>query len=257
MTLQISHLVVVGCSFAYGDELDDPKTQSWAALLGKRLGVPVVNISGKGAGNDRIQRRLFEYHYLDFPNKNYPLYIIAYSQASRREEYLVDRGDYMVIDETLDNIFSKDYNFSRPHIYNSDEQKLNRKKLLIQASILNFLRAQNVNYLTTDNIPYSQDEELYLEANFNAMYNDVMNDFNRLADFAELVKDMPKLPFGHEGYEAQELLANYTYDEIIKRNHSIEVVNMPFTTTTQFYDNFRILRTGFAGDDDWIEYDIN
>lgn len=257
MTLQISHLVVVGCSFAYGDELEDPKTHSWSALLGKRLGVPVVNLSSKGAGNDRIQRRLFEYHYLDFPNKNNPLYIVAYTQASRREEYLAELGDYMVIDETLDNIFNKDYNFARPHIYNCDDRIVSRKKLIVQVSILNWLKAQSVNYLTTDNVPYLHDEAQYLADNFNAMFNSVMNDENRLTDFAEIVRDMPKLPGGHDGYEAQEILANYTYEEIINRYQTVEVVTAPFTTTTQFYNNFRTLRTGFNGDGDWIERGIN
>lgn len=257
MTLQISHLVVVGCSFAYGDELEDPKTQSWSALLGKKLGVPVVNISSKGAGNDRIQRRLFEYHYLDFENKNYPLYIIAYSHATRREEYLVEANDYVVVDELLDDNYNKDYTFARPHIYNCDEKIVNRKKLIMQTSILNWLKSQNVNYLTTDNIPYSEEEEQYLKDNFTAMFDEVMNDSNRITDFAKLTAYTPKLPRGHDGHEAQTLLSEYTFDEIIKRYNSIEVVNAPFTTTTDFYNNFSILRTGFNGDSDWIEYGIN
>lgn len=257
MTLQISHLVVVGCSFAYGDELEDPKTQSWSALLGKKLGVPVVNISSKGAGNDRIQRRLFEYHYLDSENKNYPLYIIAYSHSTRREEYLVEANDYVVVDEFLDDNYNKDYTFARPHVYNCDEKIVNRKKLIIQTSVLNWLKSQNVNYFTTDNIPYNENEKQYLKNNFTAMFNEVMTDSNRLSDFTKLTSHMPKLPGGHDGYEAQTLLADYTFDEIIKRYHSIEVINAPFTTTSEFYDNFRVLRTGLACDDDWIDYGNN
>lgn len=251
MILNISHLVVIGCSFAYGDELPDPKTQSWAGLLGKKLGVPVVNLSTVGGGNDRIQRILTEYYYKDLTHTNFPLYIIAYSHSARREEYLAETNDYVVINVNLDtNHKPDDYGFAKPCILNYNNQIQARKKLLIQDSVLNFLKTNKISFLTTDCMPDDHVARKYLKDKFDKMYEVCYSDPNRLEDFSDLVCNLPLLPHGHFGHEAQHVLSEYTYEELLARYDGIKVVDAPFTTLAEYneyYDNI----TGHTTND-WI-----
>jgi hypothetical protein len=50
--IDVTHLVVNGCSWTYGTGLAHPKEQAWPALLAKQLGVPLVNLAIQGSGND-------------------------------------------------------------------------------------------------------------------------------------------------------------------------------------------------------------
>lgn len=251
MILNISHLVVIGCSFAYGDELPDPKTQSWAGLLGKKLGVPVVNLSTQGGGNDRIHRRLTEYYYKDLTYTNFPLYIIAYSHSSRREEYLAETNNYTVVNVNLNpNHKPDDYGFAKHCILNYNNIIQARKKLLIQNSVLNFLKINETSFLTTDFIPDDHVARAYLRDKFAKMYEVCYSDANRLENFSDLVQGLPKFQHGHFGHEAQHLLSEHTYTELLSRYDSIKVVDAPFTTLkeyNEYYDN----TTGHTTND-WI-----
>jgi hypothetical protein len=133
--LDISHLVVIGCSFSYGAGLENPKEDSWAALLSKKLNVPVVNLSSCGGGNDRIMRRLYEYHYLNSSKNNNPLYIITFSHSSRREEYIRAANDYVVISMNPDPEEMKKQQFSSFFIHNHDHSMAARKKLMFRSYI--------------------------------------------------------------------------------------------------------------------------
>ena len=46
-----------GCSHTWGDDLADPATQSWPAVLSQQLGCNFVNDSQSGGTNDRIKYR--------------------------------------------------------------------------------------------------------------------------------------------------------------------------------------------------------
>lgn len=97
--IEISHLVVNGCSLTYCQELEDPKAQGWPALLAKKLGVPVVNLAYCGSGNDGIARRSMEYFYKDKKFNNKPFYIHAWSYLARREDiFKTVSGEIAVID---------------------------------------------------------------------------------------------------------------------------------------------------------------
>jgi len=49
-------LAANGCSFTRGQELKDPATEAWPAVLATALGVPCVNLASDGASNRRIVR---------------------------------------------------------------------------------------------------------------------------------------------------------------------------------------------------------
>jgi hypothetical protein len=53
-------VVANGCSYTRGAELDDPDSQAWPAVLGRELGVPVVNLASDGGSNRRVVRTTVE-----------------------------------------------------------------------------------------------------------------------------------------------------------------------------------------------------
>ena len=61
----MSYLYVDGCSFTWGSELDNPPEENWGKLLGEKLGLPVLNNSYQGQGNDEMFRKVYELLYLN------------------------------------------------------------------------------------------------------------------------------------------------------------------------------------------------
>jgi len=75
-----------GCSHTFGDDLDEPASQSWPAILAKQLNCKFENDSVSGGTNDRIiYRTLKNVHYFD---KIY----IAWTYTSRFTQYRSDNN---------------------------------------------------------------------------------------------------------------------------------------------------------------------
>lgn len=252
MSLNISHLVVIGCSFSYGDGLEHPTVDSWPAQLAKKLGVPVVNLSSKGAGNDKIQRRLFEYYYLDAQHYNDPFYFITYSQASRREEFIKEINDYTVIMmNSAANKNSLDHDFSKAFVYNYMKEIYSRRKLMIQDYIFHFMQSNNLNYLTTDNVPEHQIDLEIIKEKFPIAYETVYSDPNKLLTFDLIAQKYKPLPCGHNDIEANTEMAEYSYNEIISRYSSINVTNKPYTTLKDYVNHYGTVGM-HGGERDWL-----
>lgn len=253
MTVDISHLVVIGCSFAYCQGLESPKTQGWPALVANKLGVPVVNLSGKGAGNDKIMRRLFEYHNLNLEHGNNPFYIISFSHSSRREEYTERMGDYTIVDmhpTALDKYVDE---FSKPCLVNYNQEIMSRRKLMLQSYIINFLRANNLNYLTTDYLPDHQiDIELYAKGIFPKAYEDVFNDKRNMKSFSEFSKQNVPLPCGHDDLVAQSQIKEYLLPKLQEVYGEVNVVDKPFTTLTDYANYYTINGILRGIESDWF-----
>lgn len=253
MAIDISHLVVIGCSLAYCQGLESPKTQGWPALIGNGLGVPVVNLSGKGAGNDKIMRRLFEYHYLNLKHNNNPLYIISFSHSSRREEYINRTNDYTVVDMHVDATDKCIDEFSRPCIVNYNQEVLSRRKLMIQAYILNFLKGNNINYLFTDYLPdHPELDEMFCKALNPEAYNEVYFDKYKLKNFNDFSKNHTPLPCLHDGLEVQQEIFEYTMPKINELYGEVNPVNKPFATLSDYADNYAISGIIRGIESDWF-----
>ena len=74
-----------GCSFTYGDELNDPATHSWPAMLATEL---QASINNKAVGGGTNARTI--YHTIKNIKDNYDLYLIAWSSYSRYTFYKSD-----------------------------------------------------------------------------------------------------------------------------------------------------------------------
>lgn len=249
--LDISHLVVIGCSFSYGDGLVNPKEDSWAGLLSKKLNVPVVNLSSRGGGNDRIMRRLFEYHYLNLSKNNNPFYILPFSHSSRREEYIRAANDYMVISmKPPGAIPIKREVFSSQFILNHDSFISARKKLMVRSYISDFLNINNINYLVTDFMPDNEDELQSLNEIYPTVYEKIYTDKYKLKNLTEISIKYPRLPDGHDGIEAQLEIENYVHDELIVRYGNPTIKQQDYTTLRQYIDHYDAV--GSKGDTAWL-----
>jgi hypothetical protein len=248
--LDISHLVIIGCSFSYGDSLANPKEDSWPGILSKKLNVPIVNLSSRGGGNDRIMRRLYEYHYLNSSKNNNPFYILPFSHSSRREEYIRAANDYMVMSMKPDPVLMKKQTYSSLFILNHDSFISARKKLMVRSYVSDFLNNNNMNYLVTDFMPDSEDEIQSLREIYPIVYEKIYTDKYRLKNLNEISIKYPRLPCGHDGVEAQLEIGNYVHDELIARYNEPIVKQQDYTTLRQYIDHYDSV--GSKGDIAWL-----
>jgi len=75
-----------GCSHTYGDDLDNPATESWPAVLATTLGYTFMNDSVSGGTNDRIVYRVIK--NIDHYDKFY----IAWTYTHRFTRYRSDNN---------------------------------------------------------------------------------------------------------------------------------------------------------------------
>lgn len=252
MTIKISHLVVNGCSFTYCQGLKKPSEQGWPAILAKKLNVPVVNISCKGSGNDSILRRTTQYFYKD-NYKNFPFYIVCFSQALRREEYVIKyqnkdiNGFYQLSSFSTEPIEKALYeNYNERGIISQEE-----KKLIYWASVVNLFKSNNINYLVSDFMP-EHDTKIYdAVKQKNAHLVDILhNDVYNVKDLNSVTKNLPKLPCGHDGYEAQDFIAEFFFRKIQEKYNDFIHVSENYIKTKDFlpvYAESDYLRQG----NDW------
>lgn len=232
MTIEITHLVTVGCSFTYCQALYDPPNQGWPRLLANKLGVPLVNLGEPGSSNDGIARRTYNYFYKNLPTNSKPLFVVAMSQNVRREEYFTefdhDSGfgpeqinDYhgLTIGDKKNPVAKAIYEqMNDIGVYKSQERKLR-----LWASIINLFKANNIPYVISDYIPYTDEEtELYIKLNYPELNKYINMDSNKLKDFSFITKGYPKaMDKGHDGPDAQIVLADYIYKQLLKRHEKI------------------------------------
>jgi hypothetical protein len=216
MTNNFSHLVVNGCSLTYCEGLQYPLEEGWPKLLAEKLNVPLVNLATPGAGNDRIVRTTVEHLYNNpLPN---PLYVVAFSHSSRREEFYKHLDNHKLIsvhNKSMDNLTPYEVGY----LQNFDTLVHSKTKTRLWLSLVNTFKANNIKYLTTDFIPDSLAEIENLKQSYSLLWDEINNDDNRITDLEQLTRNIHKLPCGHEDYPAMPVLANYIHEEIRKRWH--------------------------------------
>jgi hypothetical protein len=236
--LEVTHLVTNGCSFTFGDELENPKTQAWPALLANKLGLPIVNLAQPGTGNDCILRRTTEYLYENLATGSKPLVVIAWSQDWRREAWFLDDyyghpnfNDYGIIAMPKNKTIN---DHERALIGNWSEEDIYRKTLQIKLSMMHLLKHLNVPYIIT-NYAYSHyDSDISkLKERFSHMQKHLDEDPYLLGNMYNLLPELPKMPGGHDGYEAQHYIADLMYSKI---NDSYQIVpsNHEYLTVKEF-----------------------
>ena len=250
-SMDISHVVVNGCSFAYGQGLEKITEQSWAGLLAKKLNLPIVNIAGKGSGNDSIMRRTFQYFYQNLPTKSKPLFVITLSQAIRREEYVIRYKDSPVRDFVTLACYS-DEPIERGIYEHYDDGGIvacELRKLVYWSAMINLLKANNIPYIIADFMP-EHDEKIIdkVKSIVPDMYNELHNDTNMVGRLDKITFNYPKLPCGHDGIAGNIALSEHLYSHIVKR-YDVNPVNIPYVTAKEYL--FLACQTQYYAGLDW------
>jgi len=234
--MEITHLVVNGCSWTYCQGLDDPKTQGWPFFLAKKLGVPVVNLAVPGSGNDTIHRRTYEYMFEDYPESK-PLYVIAWTQTWRREawcrKFYTDNlpNGYCTI--SLPSKSPDNYN-EYALLDNWSEEDFYRRLMLYRASLESLFRFKDAPHITSFFADPRHEQNLNSQIKFAGMSNFLLSETNHIDSFYEITERYPKLPCGHDGYESMPVLADFIYDKIIEIYGEIKPINGNYLTLKTF-----------------------
>ena len=230
-TLKISHLVVNGCSYTYGQGIENPLRDGWASIVARELGVPLINLAIPGQGNGPIQRRTFDYFFQDLYNDNNPFYIHAYSQSGRQEIYLHKNGrgdtiqDYCLLDSSDDR--TKISGLEKEALIQSDEYHyylLEKQKFHIWAGINGVLDSYNINHFSTDYMPQTDGIiSKWVEKQVYTLFTEIETHPSKIRNFNMVTDGIEKTKCLHETEEGHQAVADYTLSEIRRRYKTIEV----------------------------------
>ena len=245
--MEITHLVVNGCSWTYCSGLDNPKVQGWPALLAQKLNLPVVNLALPGSGGGSIHRRSYEYMYQNLPTGSKPLFLIFWTQYWRREAWFEGGGvngsliqDYNVVNPTASS--------KEPHVAalldHWNEEDFIRQTLLYKLSLQSLFRSQKIPYLIADYSSCGEQLDTFDLDQHNSLKDAVNTDPYCIPRDLQLVSHLntfKQLPCGHEGPEAQQVLANW-WEQKLK---VVNQWNIKPITGTNFLtlDNYQIKKT--------------
>ena len=220
MTTEITHLVTLGCSFTYCQALYDPPNEGWPKLVADKLGVPIVNLGVRGLGNDGIHRRAYEYFYKNSHTNSKPFFIVAMSQNTRREEYLLERQEELIQDYHI--ISPSDpiecTTVSKAIFSQMDDKGIllsEVRKLMYWNSIVNLFKTHNIPYLISDYFPDKSESTInYINKNHIVLKTEIETDICRIRDFGDITSNYPKaLDKSHHGKQAQVALADFIYEQ--------------------------------------------
>lgn len=228
--IDVTHFVFNGCSWTYGQGLDNPKEEAFPALLGKKFNLPVVNIAQPGTGNDAIVRTTHEYFYKNLDTKSKPFFFISLSQFWRREFWLnYDRygkvNGYKTVRYPCSSDEKIDY-VARDVIYNFSHEDSLRRNWLNYLFLINLFEAHNIPYFIT---LYSNETDTEVKAqdvfkNFNFIYEQILNNPKVMSTTLwKYTSGFPTLPCLHDGKEAQISLSNIL-ENLITRVYNIKKV---------------------------------
>lgn len=184
-------IYVNGCSFVYGDELDDRANQSWPALLGQKFNATVVNDAMLGGSNARTVYRTIKHLDQDFD-----LYVIAWTFDHKFTFYKSDSNIEVNFNPKLNDLTygSEDYyRIWGRTLYQTWYNRLYGFKLWLQQ----ILQLQAMLYLhdrrylminATDNnlSRWSVDQDQFIDSVKSLINFDIMNDEQIFAEYEEI-----------------------------------------------------------------------
>ena len=161
-----------------------------------------------------------QYFYKDLFNHNNPFYIHAYTQSSRREAYLSDNENFVIVggDRNLSKLEKEIILNSSDHYYCYQHQD----KLHRWASINHLLDAHNISHFSSDYMPetntYVND---FIDKHELILKNELEIHSGKLKNFNDVTDDFEKTSCLHETVEGHQHLADYIWKEIEKKYDDI------------------------------------
>ena len=179
-----------GCSHTYGDDLADPHTQAWPAIVSKRLDCEFYNDGMSGSTNDRTLYRAIKHAH------DYDKFYIAWSSVRRFTRYNPDNNEVVNFNAHLSH--SKYENDKRYKVYGEYHYMywsnlLFDFKLWLQNVILlqRFFVSLNKPYIMVNTVHNSigkwvTSRELFNESIRDMVCFDNMNDANLDEEYNEI-----------------------------------------------------------------------
>ena len=191
MIKPLQRLIVHGCSFTFGEELEDPTNQCWAAHLANRLKIPtVINLARPAYSNDHIMEDLLTLNL----KMDHDLVVIGLTNFTRLL-FVDDYGWFTTIPSVAHGPREKFINcfFKQTNI-----DWLFKRYLTQVLYIQNYLQTSHVKFML-----------------FNALHN-IDND-TVLSNHTELIEKINKTTFiGWPGVSFQSLVG---YRQFMPKGH--------------------------------------
>lgn len=192
-----------GCSHTWGDDLKDPATQSWPAVLSRRLNCEFLNDSVSGGTNDRIVYRTIK------NIQNFDKFYIAWTYTSRFTQYRSDNNHDVNFNVHLHHrLYSNDpdfKNYGAIH-YRTWHNELYSFKLWLQKIILlqAFFKTNNKDYVMVNSVD-----------NFINRWSSDWQNFNNSVKSLLCFDSMNDEQLKSESDEIQALLKQIDYSKFI------------------------------------------
>lgn len=206
----IKHILTVGDSFTYGEELNDLH-QAWPYQLAKLLNANVTNLGSPAASNDKILRITLDNL---FRQNNIDLVIIGWTSPGRLEFY-DELGSFDIWPGYSGNAFKKDNLYWRDEILDYINKYHNSSFLhlrFLQQIILlqKYLDASNIKYLMVNVLQNEYYKKIYFDG-IQDYYNQInvkhFLDFNN-AGMIEWTHGCKQGPNGHFLEDGHIIVAN-------------------------------------------------
>ena len=220
MSNLINHILAVGDSFTYGEELAD-RNRAYPYLLGARLGATVTNMAKPGSGNKRMVRYVIERIAHGHP---VDLVTIGWSSAGRME-FADQDGFYDIWPGYSGNMFKRDGQTWRRELleyvnrYHNSEY-LYRQYLLDVILLQSYLKQMNVRYVMLNTV---------INEFYHNNYHGTADDLEQQIDtehylgwptrgMCEWTSDCPVGPNRHFLEEGHQRVADKIYEHIGNRS---------------------------------------
>ena len=193
-------LYTLGCSFTYGEELPDPSTQSWPALLANKLGYTLDNQGQPGRGNSYIVRTAME----QVPQLKPKLVIVAWTSCGRMEFYSNTDNAEFDIWAGCSRVWPKRYPereelVKNITVHHSNDQHQYRNWLRSVILLQDFFKLRNINYRFVSAFDNQNLNRLYMKK--NQVYVDLIDTDKFIGwpfdGMSEWQGDCPRGPNGH------------------------------------------------------------
>lgn len=200
-------ILCLGDSVTYGEELPDPITQSWPALMAKENNWDVVNMGERGASNDRTIRLLYE--EID---KKYDLIVISWTIWLRFEVY--NRITQAPVSLAPRTYVSRGALWAKEYYMNWCDDSFAYKKMLTQIiQLQSYLKSIDQKYIFSMAINTYPNND---PTNYNSLLSKI--DTSRFINWPEtlisMTNDLPRGPNFHPLKDGHKRLAKIISDAI-------------------------------------------
>lgn len=210
------HLLTLGDSFTYGEELENPIEQSWPSILAHKIGYRLVNLGTPGNSNPAICRQLLS-HFAAGVEETPNLVVIGWSSPGRME-FGDMSGNFSVWPGNTGRLITKNRPWREELVKYINQYHSN--DLLFEIYLQQVIMVQS--FLKEHKIPYLMCNTVGNEYYKNSLlqkfgYYVPMIDKERFIGWseegmAEWTYGCAKGPRGHFLNEGHEVVANKIYD---------------------------------------------